>query len=321
MNVRRIGSVLAAGAVLATLSGCGGASGSGGNGNLWLMGTAPTGGTFYTVGAAMAEVSNKADTGVRITAQVSAGSSAENIELLNKGDIDLGFVDAGTFADYADSGKDLSKLRVLFNVYPSVMHWVVRGDTDLHSPKDYVGRPIAVGNPKSGMESNNRGLLQAGWGITFDDIKAQSLHVEPGLQALVDGNVDAVNIPSSVPLASVTEFASTHDITLLDLSQADIDKIHKALPFWSPFTIKGGTYKGTDKDTHTVALGSYLVTREGVDEDKLEAFVKAVFDKRDQVAKTVPVEAMMSVAEAKTGFDFLDSIGVKASPAADVIPR
>ncbi|PXY23902.1 hypothetical protein BA062_26835 [Prauserella flavalba] len=301
------------------MTACGG--GNAGNNNLWLMGTAPTGGTFYAVGAAMAEVSNKAVDDLRITAQVSAGSSEENIELLNRGEIELGFVDAGTLAEYAESGADTSKLRVLFNAYPSVMHWVVSGDSAVKSPADLKGQSVATGNPKSGMEANNRDLLQAGWDLTFDDIEPKPMHVEPGLQALVDGNVEAVNIPSAVPLSSVAQFANQHAVRLLDLSEADIAKIHEKRPFWTPYTIPGGTYKGTDKDSHTLALGSYLVTRNDVDEQKLRAFVNAVFAGRDTITHTVPIDRLLAPGDARTGFDFLRSIGVEPSPAADVIPQ
>jgi TRAP transporter TAXI family solute receptor len=301
------------------LSACGGSSGS--DDDLWLMGTAPTGGTFYALGAAMAEAANGDVDGLKITAQVSAGSSTENFELLNNGDIELGFIDAGTFADLAESGADFSDIRVVFNAYPSVMHWVVQGGSDIESPADFAGEKIAVGNPKSGMESNNKALLEAGWNLTFDDIEPQNLHVEPGLQALVDGNVAAANIPSSVPLSTLNEFSNTDDIRLLDLPEADVAKISEKLPFWSSYTIPGGTYEGNEEDVRTVATGSYVVARADVDEDVLRGFVEAVFEDQPQIAEAVSAGKGMTPDYATEGLDYLESIGVKTSPVVDAIPQ
>lgn len=314
---RRRGLALAAGAMcVALVASCGSPDDSGASTTDWVMGTAPPGGTYYELGSATAEVVADYVQDLNINVRVSAGSNAENAELLLAGEIELGWMSAPTFRELQDSGKNTDKLQVVFNAYPSVMHWLVRADSGIDSPADWRGKPVAVGNPETGMQVTNKELLDAGWGISFDDIEAKNLHVKPGLQALKDGNVQAIGIPTGVPLASLLETSRLVDLKLLSLSDDDIAKIRETYPEWAEYTISESAYPEIKMESRTVAKGSYLVTHDGVDQEMIYKYTKALYEHLDKLAKLHSTGKQFNKEYAVSALDYLDEVGVEFAPGA-----
>jgi TRAP transporter TAXI family solute receptor len=57
-----------------------------------------------------------------------------------------------------------------------------------------------------------------------------------------------------------------------------MDKILQANPFFVQEVIPAGTYRGIDTDTNTVSVMALLVTYEGMPEEVIYNFTKALFD-------------------------------------------
>ncbi len=281
------------------------------------MGTAPVGGTYYTLGAAIANIVEKHVPGLRITAQVTPGSSVENLELLMAHQIDLGMAGGTDIVPMMKSDKPWGNLRLLFAEHANAMHFIVRADSDIQSPADFRGRPIAVGNPNSGMSNHNEAILAAGWGLTFDDIDAKHIHVTPGLQALEDGNVDAVNFATGVPATAVLEAARATPLRLLSLTDAEVDKITDKLPVYSAYTIPAGTYPGQDKDVTTLGPVSFMLASDQMSDDVAYWITRSLFENLDELRATHPVGSDFSKQAAVDRAKKLISLGLKLHPGAE----
>lgn len=306
----------------AVLSGCGTSDAGGGGSSIdvrWVMGTSPTGGTYYPLGTAIAQVARGEEPGLQITPQVSASSDEENMRLIAAGDIHLGWVGGSLLNTLKERGEDLSPYQIVFAGYPSVIHWVVSADSGITSPGDYRGEAVAIGNPASGMEHNNLETLQAGWDLARSDIDAQNLHVEPGLQAVRDGRVAGVNIPTGVPVTSIIEACEASGLKLLSLTGEEIERITTALPYWSLYTIEKGTYScNENEDVQTIGQASYLIARNDVDQRAINRLTEIVFTNLDQLGQSVAQAKAFSPAYAVSGQEFMDTIGVEwASGAKD----
>lgn len=301
---------------LALVAACGSPGDSGSGSAEWAMGTAPPGGTYYELGSATAEVVADYVPDLNINVRVSAGSNAENAQLLLAGEIELGWMSAPTFRELQESGKDTDKLQVVFNAYPSVMHWLIRADSGINSPADWRGKPIAVGNPETGMQVTNKELLESGWDITFNDIEAKNLHVEPGLQALRDGNVQAIGIPTGVPLASLLETSRLVDLDLLSLTDEDIATIRETYPEWTEYTIPESAYPEIRTESQTVAKGTYLVTHDGVDQEMIYQYTKALYEHLDELTELHSTGKQFNAEYAVGGLDYLEEVGVEFAPGA-----
>jgi TRAP transporter TAXI family solute receptor len=244
----------------------------------WQMGTAPVGGTYYTLGAAIAKLVNAKVPGLQIVAQVSPGSNVENGALLMAREIQLGMSDAHDLLVLVSTAKPWQRMRVMFSQHLSPIQFVVRRDSPIKSPGDYRDKRVAVGNPRSGMNSNNAQVLSAGWGITFKDMQTHQIHVAPGLQGIRDGNLDAVNIPTSAPVASILELARTTPIRLLSLTPEEVARIRAAVPDYVPITIPKGTYPGQETDVHTVGPVAYMLTHDETDPEAVYWTTRTVFE-------------------------------------------
>ena len=116
------------------------------------IGTGGTGGVWYPLGGAMANILTKTVPGMRVTAEVTGGS-VDNITLIRTGRSELGFsmVDAAWDA-YRGQGKFKEKveLRTLAVFYPQKNHVVTLEGSGIEKMADLRGKRVSVGSPGSG---------------------------------------------------------------------------------------------------------------------------------------------------------------------------
>ena len=91
------------------------------------IGTGGTGGVYYPLGGAIANVLSKNMPSMQATAQVTGGS-VDNLKLIGSGQSEIGFSMADAAVD-ALNGEDKFKsgkvpLRTLMVLYPNIMHVV-----------------------------------------------------------------------------------------------------------------------------------------------------------------------------------------------------
>ena len=116
--------------------------------------TGGTGGVWYPMGGAMANVLSKAMPNTSATAEVTGGS-VDNIKLLATGRSDIGFsmVDAA-YEGMTGTGKFKEKvpMRTLAVVHPLVMHVVTLEGRGIDKMSDLKGKRVSTGSPGSGTE-------------------------------------------------------------------------------------------------------------------------------------------------------------------------
>src|SRR3954454_22560109 len=102
------------------------------------IGTGGTGGVYYPLGGAIANVLSKSLPNVQATAEVTGGS-VDNLKLIASGQSELGFSMADAALD-AFNGQDKFKskvpLQTLLVVYPNRMHVVTVEGTGIEKMSD-----------------------------------------------------------------------------------------------------------------------------------------------------------------------------------------
>ena len=120
-------------------SGTDGGSGDGGSSISFVsIGTAPQGGVFYTVGAAVGDVLNqhKADTGWRGVTAESTGGTLENLRLLDSGDIQVGMANSTItyFAVKGEGGFQKSHdVKAVMTLFPLIATFVTQEDSGIRT--------------------------------------------------------------------------------------------------------------------------------------------------------------------------------------------
>ena len=125
--------------------------------------TGGTGGVWYPMGGAMANVLSKSLPNTTATAEVTGGS-IDNIKLIASGKTDLGFsmVDAA-YEGITGTGKFKEKvpMRTLAVVHPLVMHVVTVEGRGIDKIADLKGKRVSTGPPGSGTEVMAMRILEA----------------------------------------------------------------------------------------------------------------------------------------------------------------
>src|SRR5512133_2430342 len=107
--------------------------------------TATTGGAYYPIGNAIAQLWNDKVPNVRASAQATNGTP-HNIQLMAKKDAEAAIAQTGVVYQaingveaYKAQGKQ-TFFSAMTHLYPNVMHWVVRPDLPIKSLADLKGK-------------------------------------------------------------------------------------------------------------------------------------------------------------------------------------
>jgi len=243
--------------------------------------TGGTGGVYYPMGGGLAEIINNHVEGYSATAEVT-GASVENMGLIATGDADLAIGLADTVSQgYTGTGRfdgqQLPMIRALASLYANVIHIVALDDSGITSLEDLRGKRVSIGAPGSGTEVNANTILQAN-GISYDDLDEQRLNFNETADALANGDIDAGFWSVGAPTSSLLNLATTQDIVILALSQAELDAAIAADSTFAQTIIAGGTYNGVDEDIAVLGIPNVLTVSSEMSDEVAYEVTKAMFE-------------------------------------------
>lgn len=257
--------------------------------------TATTGGAYYPIGNAMAQIWTKKLDGVKAAAQSTAGTP-QNVELMMNKEVQIAlgqngicyyaFNGAGTYE--GKKGFPVKSLRGITALYPNVMHWVVASDSGIKSVSELKGQKIVPGAVASATEVNTREMLSV-YGLNYMkdagevNVKADFVGYNEAVDLLKNRQIIASHIAGGVPTAAVLDVLSTGAAKLISLEEDKIQEITTKYPWYFPYTIKAGTYPKQEEDIHTIALSNILFTREDQPEEMIYMITKAIYDYHDDL--------------------------------------
>ena len=252
------------------------------------IGTGGTGGVYYPLGGAIANVLSKALPNTQATAEVTGGS-VDNLKLIASGQSELGFSMADAALD-AFKGEDKFKsgkvpLQTLLVVYPNRMHVVTVEGTGIEKFSDLKGKRVSTGSPGSATEVMAFRVIEAG-GLDKDkDLKRERLGVAESVNAIKDRKIDAFFWVGGVPTAAVTDLAATPGLKIKMIDHADlVDKMNaKYGKLYSASTINKSIYPGMDKDNANTEVWNIIVTNDKMKDDDAYNIVKTLVEKKADI--------------------------------------
>lgn len=242
-------------------------------------------GTYYGFGGVLAGKVGES-TSTTVTAITSGGSQA-NIEAMDVGDAQLGFVQSDVMA-YAYNGSNLfeeyGKVDNFSTVAALYMEQVqiVTLDPEIKTVADLAGKNVSVGAAGSGVFYNAVDVLGA-YGLDVEkDITPTYQSFGDSAEALQDGKIDAAFVVAGAPTTAITSLAATKDVYLVSLDEEHIDKLLENSPYYSKNVIPKSVY-GTEEDITTVAVGAVVIARDDVAEADVYNFLYGVFENLDGI--------------------------------------
>lgn len=252
------------------------------------IGTGGTGGVYYPLGGAIANVLSKALPNTQATAEVTGGS-VDNLKLIASGQSELGFSMADAALD-AFKGEDKFKsgkvpLQTLLVVYPNRMHVVTVEGTGIEKFSDLKGKRVSTGSPGSATEVMAFRVIEAG-GLDKDkDLKRERLGVAESVNAIKDRKIDAFFWVGGVPTAAVTDLAATPGLKIKMIDHAELaDKMNaKYGKLYSASKISKSIYPGMDKDNANTEVWNIIVTNDKMKDEDAYNIVKTLVEKKADI--------------------------------------
>lgn len=265
------------------------------------IGTGGVTGVYYPTGGSICRLVNKGkkEHGVRCSVE-STGGSVYNINTIRAGELDMGVAQSdwqyhaynGT-AKFKDKGA-FKDLRSIFSIHGEPFTVVARADSGIKNFEDLKGKRVNIGNPGSGSRSTMEVAMKAeGWDNSVFKL-ASELKASEMAKALCDNKIDAMMYVVGHPSGSIKEATTTCDSVLVNVSDANIDKVVADNDYYKYTTIPGGMYRGNPDDVKTFGVAATFVTSSKVSEKVIYAVVKSVFENFDSFKKLHPAFANLT---------------------------
>ncbi|MGV8989015.1 MAG: TAXI family TRAP transporter solute-binding subunit [Cypionkella sp.] len=275
--------------------------------------TGGTSGVYYPLGVGLSKIYGDAMPGTKVQVQ-STKASVENLNLLQQGKGEIAFALGDSVKMAAEGNADagfkapLDKLRGIAAIYPNYIQIVATKDSGIHSLADLKGKSVSVGAAKSGTELNARAILEAA-GMTYADLgKVEYLPFAESVELMKNRQLDATLQSAGLGVASLKDLSSSMDVTIVSVPAEIATKL--GAPYIAG-TIPAGTYTGQAEDVATVAVGNFLVTREGVSDETAYQMAKLLFDHLPDLVAAHKAAGAISLDHA------LDGMPIPLHPGAE----
>lgn len=231
------------------------------------IGTGAEGAAFLLYGTALVDGLKSTGFGLDIVAKTTRGT-LENVPLLEKGEIDIGFVlGEVTHELLAGIGRPRTAMKVISVMYPTAGMFAVRADSRYRSIDDLRGRPVVWNSRGSGLAVQGRYVMD-GLGLDaekdFEPIYTERLSEGP--QLVLDGHASALWGGGLRWPGFVTIAGSTRGARFVVPDAEERARIIAKHGFLRSFTVPAGTYPGQYDPIESVGSWSFILARADLDE-------------------------------------------------------
>ncbi len=291
------------------------------------MVSGPAGGSWYPLGAKIAEVLGKNVPG--IATSNGPGGGVSNVQDVNRAEAELGWSYAHTAFNGSKGQGKFTKaqgnVRHFATLYPAALQTAVPKDSKVMSYADLKDKNISPGKAKwSGYAATE--LLLTYYGFNVDDVKKNggTIHhvsYSDSVALMKDGHIDAFMGLTSVPQASFIDLNFNPGVRFLAVDDAVRAKFMADNPGYIDTVIPKDAYEGLPGDVPTLGVVTVLVVHKDLADDVVYQMAKALWDNHGEFVKVKKVWNSVKLEDALLGAKipvhpgaqrFYDEKGVKA---------
>lgn len=246
--------------------------------------TGGQGGSWYGIGAGLAEVLGKE--GVDVSVEIGGGMS--NIVSVATGDSAIGMTN-GFAVPMAEMGEapfpaPVSGVTALGVFMISTVQVPVLESSGVATFEELKGKDTCL-LPLSASSTIAFQKILAGYDMTEEDTNLSRGNLGYCVDQMKDRKVIATSAATAMPTGSFSELAASLPVRFLPVSDAAFDKIVADNPAFVRVTMPAGTYTGLDAPIETVGTQALLIAGPSLSEDDGYAIVKALVDHIGDVRK------------------------------------
>lgn len=258
------------------------------------IGTSGAGNISYTFSEALAKVVARENPQIRLEFVETKGS-AENMQLLQEGKVDLAVVQNDTPA--------APEARLVASLYPQLFHLIVPVNSPIENVADLKGK--RVGTPAAGGSSYAAFLiLMEHYDLKPEDFAAfENLSSAQLVDGLRNGQLDAVFGADAMGEERPTKLVGSGFARLVPVDQGAAMRLTR--PYIESLTIPKGAYKANPplpaEDLSTVGIQVSLVAHKDLKAGITEEITRLLFDYRLELAAAAPqLTALRSPQESES---------------------
>jgi TRAP transporter TAXI family solute receptor len=111
--------------------------------------------------------------------------------------------------------------------------------------------------------------------------------------------LDATLQSAGLGVSSIRDLANSIAIAIVPIPAELVRKIDD--PAYAPAVIPAGTYQGQSEDVPTVAIGNFLITRDGLADELVYRMTKSTFENLDALVAAHVAAKAIKLENALTG--------------------
>ena len=267
----------------------------------------PSGGSWYPLGAKMAEIFGKIG---GISVSNGPGGGVSNVLDVNKKEAELGWTYGHTAFDGMKGNAPVFKstnpnIRHLATFYPAGLQTVVPTKSDIKSYADLKNKNMSPGKLKwSGYAAAK--LIFDKYGFTVEDVKKNGgtiHHVSytDSVSLMKDGHIDAFTALTSVPQASLLDLEFSPGVRFIPVEKSILAGILKNNPGYIELNITKDDYKSVSNPVPTLGAVTIMVAHKDVPDEVIYNITKALWDNHGDLAKVKKVWNSVKLKNALLG--------------------
>ena len=232
---------------------------------------------YYSIGLKLCRYISKSNGGIRCEVVPTKGS-LENLELLQKGEIDFAFtlsnlaIDAYSGKGNFSSASPFKNMYQVLKLHNETFTVVVKDNDDILVFGDLGGKKISNGPPDSDSSLVYKSL-ESYYDFTDNPIDVELAH-EDYAKEFCAGNIDALIVMSGHPSALINFITHACESDFVTIENDKIDQLLKSNTGFHKAILKKGSYPGITDDQDTIGINSILVTADHVDPKIVDNFLK-----------------------------------------------
>ena len=248
----------------------------------------------FVVNTAIAKIVGKHVPGVDMQVRAT-GAATRHIVEAAQGKVDFLFSSSiinllmmknlGPYKNMENAPELEKNLGMIFNYEIGPYHYITRADSGIEKLEDIAGRKIFAGPPGGAAKRVCLGNIKDASGLVGGkDFEAVDFGFDAAIQAFQDDKIDVIVLSTNVPSSSVSQFALTKKIRLIDI---DVTKL-KINPLIGRTinVIAPDAYGDNQVNTSPVRTHGALVNfsaRMDLDEEVVYQVTKAIWEHVDEL--------------------------------------
>ena len=181
----------------------------------------------------------------------------------------------GPFAERAN--PKFAEIRSLFPIPSLTMHFVVNAEEGAKTLADLAGKTILLGKGSFGATEGEKYLELFD---LKDKVTVADAELGNASDALKNGQIDGFVTAGSFPAPNVIEASAGSPVTLLSMSDEEIEKTGR-----SRQVIPAGTYSGVEEDVVTTSLPVVAFSTTGMSDDTAYLVTRTFWEEKAKLAE------------------------------------